>query len=213
MATQKVCRDCKQTYPDTLEYFHRRRNGTNSYCKQCATARAKKHYQANHEHGLSLRAAYRDLHHGEWNEYWREYRKAHRDEKIAYGKAYHEANRSEMNEKAKRRYRIDPAPYVERARKWAAANPEKTSAHARKKNLRRRGAPVNAEAAQYIQLISQDPCCYCGQTTADMEIDHIHPLSRGGDSSWNNLTRACRSCNGAKQGKTLITYLYERANS
>jgi len=40
-------------------------------------------------------------------------------------------------------------------------------------------------------------CQYCGVTT-DLTIDHVLPRSRGGKSTWTNLTTACRRCNGRK---------------
>jgi len=43
-------------------------------------------------------------------------------------------------------------------------------------------------------------CQYCG-SRADT-IDHVLPRSRGGASSWRNLTSACRDCNGRKANRT-----------
>lgn len=40
-------------------------------------------------------------------------------------------------------------------------------------------------------------CQYCG-ATSDLTIDHVIPRSRGGASSWDNLTTACRQCNSKK---------------
>ena len=46
-------------------------------------------------------------------------------------------------------------------------------------------------------------CQYCGRRTADLTIDHIHPRSKSGPHSWENLVSACRSCNHRKGGKSL----------
>lgn len=49
-------------------------------------------------------------------------------------------------------------------------------------------------------------CQYCGKKTKNpknLTIDHVHPKSKGGDSSWTNLTTACKECNTAKGDKTL----------
>ena len=40
-------------------------------------------------------------------------------------------------------------------------------------------------------------CQYCG-TTKDLSLDHVHPRSRGGQDTWENLVTACRTCNTAK---------------
>jgi 5-methylcytosine-specific restriction endonuclease McrA len=40
-------------------------------------------------------------------------------------------------------------------------------------------------------------CCYCGKKfqTSDLNLEHIIPKSRGGQSSWNNVVTSCISCN------------------
>lgn len=45
-------------------------------------------------------------------------------------------------------------------------------------------------------------CVYCG-STEDLTLDHIIPLSRGGNNDASNLATACRSCNSSKGAKTL----------
>jgi 5-methylcytosine-specific restriction endonuclease McrA len=47
----------------------------------------------------------------------------------------------------------------------------------------------------------QHICGYCqGKATT---IDHIHPRSKGGKNTWENVTAACRRCNARKGDKTL----------
>ncbi len=50
---------------------------------------------------------------------------------------------------------------------------------------------------QNIFKRDSNKCQYCG-STSDLTIDHVLPSSRGGSSSWDNLTTACRSCNSKK---------------
>ncbi|MER3329792.1 MAG: HNH endonuclease [Candidatus Kapaibacterium sp.] len=45
-------------------------------------------------------------------------------------------------------------------------------------------------------------CQYCGSAKGILTIDHIMPKSRGGESSWENLTTACFNCNNKKSNKT-----------
>tara|TARA_R110001599_G_scaffold1889_4_gene9711 strand:- start:135686 stop:136192 length:507 start_codon:yes stop_codon:yes gene_type:complete len=44
-------------------------------------------------------------------------------------------------------------------------------------------------------------CQYCGQKSK-LTIDHIHPKSRGGKDTWENLTTACDKCNVKKGNRT-----------
>ncbi|MGH7666321.1 MAG: HNH endonuclease [Candidatus Dormibacteria bacterium] len=51
-------------------------------------------------------------------------------------------------------------------------------------------------------LLRDDHCCqYCGVhgAPAELTIDHVIPVSRGGNSSsWENQVVACKRCNGRK---------------
>ena len=44
-------------------------------------------------------------------------------------------------------------------------------------------------------------CQYCG-SIKDLTIDHVLPKSKGGLSTWTNLTTACKRCNSLKGDKT-----------
>ena len=47
-----------------------------------------------------------------------------------------------------------------------------------------------------LHLLTGRCCLYCGQPS--QSIDHVHPLSRGGQSVTENCVPACLSCNGNK---------------
>jgi len=63
---------------------------------------------------------------------------------------------------------------------------------------KKRRIPISRRA-----ILNRDgrECTYCGKE-ADT-IDHIHPRSRGGTHSWNNVIAACRKCNAKKGSKTV----------
>lgn len=49
-------------------------------------------------------------------------------------------------------------------------------------------------------------CQYCGTDVSDQSatLDHVHPVSQGGKTTWENSTTACKPCNykkGAHVGK------------
>lgn len=53
-------------------------------------------------------------------------------------------------------------------------------------------------------------CAYCGRSVSKSPtteallatVDHILPVSRGGESSWLNLVSACKECNNRKADRT-----------
>ena len=54
-------------------------------------------------------------------------------------------------------------------------------------------------------------CSFEGcESTRDLEIDHIKPVSRGGDNSPRNLRLLCRKHNRKKSNKPIIHHLLER---
>lgn len=48
-------------------------------------------------------------------------------------------------------------------------------------------------------------CAYCGDVfhKSDLSRDHIVPICKNGQDTWNNVVTSCVSCNGKKGGKTL----------
>lgn len=46
-------------------------------------------------------------------------------------------------------------------------------------------------------------CCYCGKKfpTNDLNLEHIIPRSRGGQSTWSNVVTSCIACNIKKGNK------------
>lgn len=49
--------------------------------------------------------------------------------------------------------------------------------------------------------LGQGLCYYCGQkfAPAELTMDHVVPLARGGSSTKNNLVTACKTCNNKKK--------------
>ncbi len=47
-------------------------------------------------------------------------------------------------------------------------------------------------------------CQYCGDEVTDQTatLDHVHPISQGGKSTWDNLSTACKPCNYRKAAST-----------
>lgn len=44
-------------------------------------------------------------------------------------------------------------------------------------------------------------CAYCGAHATT--VDHVHPRSRGGQDTWENLVACCLRCNGVKADRSL----------
>ena len=60
-------------------------------------------------------------------------------------------------------------------------------------------APVSKKR-QILMDIHGVHCFYCGDMPDYYEVDHVHPQSRGGDDTLNNMVLTCVSCNQTKGG-------------
>ena len=53
-------------------------------------------------------------------------------------------------------------------------------------------------------------CQYCGKSAPDvvLEVDHIIPVSKGGDNDISNLITSCFECNRGKSNKFCKKFLF-----
>ena len=58
---------------------------------------------------------------------------------------------------------------------------------------------------QNIFLRDDYRCQYCYEIfpTKQLTIDHVHPISKGGQHEWGNVAAACSKCNNKKGSKTV----------
>jgi hypothetical protein len=69
------------------------------------------------------------------------------------------------------------------------------------------GTLAGYEVREYLLEKWYRCCAYCGARHIPLEIDHIHPKSRGGSDRISNLTLACRECNQAKGNQPVDAFL------
>lgn len=84
---------------------------------------------------------------------------------------------------------------------------KKEVARQRQYKDRRRGIEHDIE---YASIVINDICSYCDKPSES--IDHIIPVSKGGNGTSENLTGACRSCNSGKHAHSLLFYLLRKLN-
>lgn len=65
------------------------------------------------------------------------------------------------------------------------------------------GELMGYEIREYLLEKFNRTCAYCGATNIPLEIEHIHPKSRGGSNRVSNLTLSCRTCNEEKNNLLL----------
>jgi 5-methylcytosine-specific restriction endonuclease McrA len=87
------------------------------------------------------------------------------------------------NAEDRRRYAEDPAYRARRQQ----------HAYSRKRGIQ----PIAYETQQALTAKFSGRCAYCGNRANTW--DHVMPVSKGGDSSFENVVPACASCNSSKK--------------
>ena len=100
-------------------------------------------------------------------------------------------------------------------RNWELLNRDRLRHRIRNACHKRRVLLQNSTltAAAYDNWVTQQEkiCTYCAiRCTKTFHVDHIIPLSKGGEHALDNLTIACKKCNQSKSNNTLITWLAKK---
>lgn len=105
--------------------------------------------------------------------------------------------------KQKQKYHIKNRNRINiNSKQWRKLYPEKTAANNMK--LRTRD-PIDPELIKLIFKLYDYECMYCC-SKKQLSLEHILPVSRGGDNSFENLGVACKSCNSSKGHKTIVEF-------
>jgi len=199
IAMNKYCPGCKNTKPYSEFQKHKNRpDGLQSWCKECFAKKELSYKERRKE----LRTT---------------------PQHKAYVKEYMEKTGKELIKKYKKseKYKATILKYgrsvsgKESSKRYRQSENGKRSQQVR--HERRRAALANAEGAFSIpewKLVVKEYnnlCAYCNTKNENLQIDHVVPLSRGGRNSIDNIVPACGSCNSSKRDKTLIVWMYERA--
>jgi 5-methylcytosine-specific restriction endonuclease McrA len=59
---------------------------------------------------------------------------------------------------------------------------------------------IASELRELVMERDRHSCVLCG-ATEDLTLDHIHPWSKGGPDTYENLRVLCRPCNSRKHDK------------
>jgi 5-methylcytosine-specific restriction endonuclease McrA len=72
------------------------------------------------------------------------------------------------------------------------------------------GTLAGYEVREYLLEKWNRVCAYCGDKDVPLEVDHIHPRSKGGTDRVSNLTLACHVCNQKKGNKDVSEFLKKK---
>jgi len=180
----KKCPECSETKPLTAEFWYRdkpKKSGYQTYCKPCSIIRQKtrrntpehrahrRGYDRIYRQRTDVKSRLKAIRRGSYQkEYQKEYRKK-------YGGKY--------QKEYWKKYKQSPVGIATRM------------------NARvRHGYGITQEITtdEIERLLELYPHCLRCKTTENLCFDHIIPLSRGGENTFDNLQRLCVYCNASK---------------
>lgn len=187
----RVCRRCERE--QALEAFAEYRPGHRRWvCRLCVGARRSERYREDPE--FRERVLQRSR------------RRDRAAENLRLRKLY---RRPDQQAKRLARTRRNAAAVNAKNRAWRAANREKARAWGRRDMRRRRlGLGASDALLAWTDVLVADPCSYCGGVATG--IDHIAPISAGGENAAENFTGSCIDCNRQKRATPLLLFLAAR---
>ena len=170
----------------------------------------KAYYEANREKYAANGKAWREANRDRFDAYQKAYREANRDERAAGQKAWREANRERLLASKNAYYEANREEIAaRRAEKWANDPEYRARFHAAE--IRRKRLLANAKSEPYLResIFERDgwKCGLCDEPidpelkwpdTRSPSIDHVIPLSLGGDDTPANVQAAHLTCNVSK---------------
>lgn len=132
----------------------------------------------------------------------RAYYLKNRERELQKSKEWREANRERYRLLIRRanhkRYTENPEKVRAATKKWERENPDKHRAYKRLQRAKRRGATSGTPVDRaYIIQRDSSICHICGETVEpnDINLDHLIPLSKGGEHTVVNLRVSHFRCN------------------
>lgn len=115
---------------------------------------------------------------------------------------------------SQKQYKLGKQERIRYASEWKKSNPDRVKLSERKSAHIRRASKANSAVYDDVQLnilreIYDDTCYLCDTIVVDGDPklmpthDHVIPLSKGGNHSYENAGLAHKSCNSAKGNKLL----------
>src|SRR5699024_944412 len=196
----KVCTKCNEDKPFS-EYNKRKSSKDGHYndCKSCQSAYKRAHYEANRERLLAEKKEYYEANREKISDYGKSRYESKKDDILSKNKAYYEANRdkviAQVGAYQAEKFANDPKF---RAQKYARYN-------------RRYRLIASAKSEPYLRedIFERDnwTCGICQEPIdqnlqwperGSASIDHVIPVSHGGDDTPDNVQAAHLGCNAGR---------------
>lgn len=215
MDNTKLCKNCKETYPLSLEYFYKQkggRDGLRSYCKNCAKLKGKQgrvKYAVKRKESIKK---WKTLNPDKLKKYAHDNYVKYKDIIKLKTALRYQKNKDVYNKYRKQWRRENPDKVLAQLKRARKAHPGRASVWSKTRSNRKRATGGFCSEAEWNLLcdLCENKCLYCKQLCV-LTVDHIIPVVYNGDSFIDNLQPLCRSCN-SKKNDTIIDYRIQIKN-
>ena len=228
----KVCTRCERILVAYNGNFNRQKKGKfglRNDCIICQKKRQKKYYEENKEEILKHQKEYYEENKEERKEYWRKHYKENEEEIKEKNKQYREKNKEKIKENNKQFYEMNKDYFKQYGKQYYEENKNeilKKRKEYYKNNIniffnvnnRRRQLEENQGEGitkeQWLEMMEffEWKCAYSGEylKRGVRSIDHIIPLSLGGEHEIWNLVPMLINYNCSKQDKNMEDWYMEQ---
>jgi 5-methylcytosine-specific restriction endonuclease McrA len=127
-----------------------------------------------------------------------------KEQRAAYRKKYYDQNPEKARIRSRNYRKKNPEKVTETFRSWVKRNPEANRLRGNRRRAIKEAAKTFRVSAKELQKLRKMNCFYCGNSGGC--VDHVVPLSRGGDNGIGNYLPSCLSCNSSKKDKFITEW-------
>ena len=194
----KICSKCKRLLVANTMNFNKKKDGKyglRADCKKCVKKYHEQYAKDNKEKIKERSKKYYEEHKKEHKEWQKQWNKEHEEELKEYRKQYREEHKEEILEYYKQYRRNNPHIEINKSVK-------------RRQLEENQGSGINKEQWYEMMDFFDWKCAYSGEVLSKdtRSIDHIIPLSKGGEHEICNCVPATRILNSCKHNKGIIEW-------
>lgn len=218
----KVCNKCKKLKP--FGEFYKDKTAKDGHCHSCKecekeykqankekiSKQQKEYHQANKEKLTEKAKVYYQENQEKFLERAKKWNQSNKHRK----KKYRQVNKERIFENRKEYYQANKERIAVKHKKYRQSEHGKAMLYTHSLKRRSRNHKVTFKPHERMEILIRDnwTCQCCGVKVHDeskgnwntpdkAHIDHIIPISKGGDSTPINLRTTCRTCNLTKRDK------------